>query len=139
MDLKPETILAGQELPVIHRHPTRHDLIKYAAVSEDYAKTHWDTEYMQGLGFPSVIVHGWLTCTYMLQVGTEFIPAERGTVIAYHARHKRPTFAGPVTCGGHVESTEEQDGKTILNLALWVKAEDGGVNTTGTMKIRLDD
>lgn len=132
-------IVEGQELPVIHRHPTRLDLVKYAGVAEDFSPQHWDADYMRGLGFPDVIVHGWLTLTYMCQAVTEWLPPDRATILGYDARYRRPTFPGPLTCGGRVASSAVEDGKTVLSVEMWAKGEDGGVTTTGTMRLRLDD
>ena len=138
MDPQSAATLEGQELPIIHRHPTRQDLIRFAAASEDFASQHWDTYHMRGLGFPNVIVHGWLTLTYMCQAVTEWLPPERGTVLGYDARHKRPTFPGPLTCGGRVASISVEDGKTIVDVAMWAKDASGMVTTAGTMKLRLE-
>lgn len=129
-------ISVGLEIPVIQREPTRTSLIKFAGVAEDYARQHWDHPYMVSLGFPDVIVHGWLTLTYMCQAVTEWLPPEFADIIEYEARHKRPTFPGLLTCGGAVTDVQT-DGRTILSLDLWAKNEAGEVTTSGVMRLAL--
>lgn len=125
----------GHAIPGITRSPQRKDLIRFAAVAEDFAEQHWDKEHMAALGFPNVIVHGWLTLTYMCQAVTAWMPPDIVRIVRYDARHKRPALPGPMRIGGSVTGVRSHHGKRQLDLAIWARDEDGNDLTTGTMVI----
>ena len=132
-----DSIAENQVIPAITRTPTTTDLVKYAAVAEDFARQHWDQPYMASLGFPNVIVHGWLTLTYMCQAVTDWLPPDVAKVVRYDARHRRPAFPGEVRLGGQVTRKGVEDGKQILELELWARDSADETLTSGTMKLQM--
>jgi acyl dehydratase len=134
-----EQIREGQQIPPMSWSIDTTQLVKFAAVAEDFSRQHWDQPYMASLGFPNVIVHGWLTLTHMCQAVTAWLPPETATILSYDARHRRPTFPGLLTCGGHVVACNEEAGKRVLCLELWAKNDAGEVTTSGTMRVALED
>jgi acyl dehydratase len=133
-----ETIREGDQVPPMSWSIDTTQLVKFAGVAEDFSRQHWDQPYMASLGFPSVIVHGWLTLTHMCQAVTAWLPPEEATILDYDARHRRPTFPGLLTCGGHVTACVQEEGRRILSLELWAKNESGEITTSGTMRVALE-
>lgn len=133
-----ESVREGDQIPPMSWAIDTTQLIKFAAVAEDFARQHWDQGYMASLGFQNVIVHGWLTLTHMCQAVTAWLPPETATILGYEARHRRPTFPGLLTCGGRVAACTIENGRRILSLELWAKNESGEVTTSGTMRVALE-
>lgn len=130
-----EDIVEQQDIPTLVRSPTTTDLVKYAAVAEDFARQHWDQPYMTGLGFPNVIVHGWLTLTYMCQAVTDWLPPDVAKIAGYEARHRRPAFPGEMTVGGRVTRKTVEDDRRTLHLDIWARDAAGETLTSGSMKL----
>jgi acyl dehydratase len=123
----------GQQIPELEHEITPLTLVKYCGAADDYAQQHWDHVYMTGLGFPSVVGHGWLTFAHMCQAVTDWIPLEIADIKSYAVRYHRPTLPGIVRCGGEVIRTDD-DGRTV-ELALWAKDGDGTVIASSPMVV----
>lgn len=130
-----DAIDEGQAIPTIRRSPTTTHLVKYAAVAEDFARQHWDQPYMASLGFPNVIVHGWLTLSYMCQAVTEWLPPDVARIARYDARHRRPAFPGDMILGGRVTRKAIEQDERRIDLDLWARDADGETLTSGTMTL----
>jgi len=134
-----EEIAEGQDIPPLVREPSSQDLVKFAAVAEDFSRQHWDRAYMESLGFPDVIVHGWLTLTYMCQAVTAWLPPDHARILRYEARHKRPIFPGRIILGGRVARKTEENGARLLDLDLWAQDAEGQVMTSGAIRLQMLD
>jgi acyl dehydratase len=132
------SIREGDAIPPKSWNIDTTQLVKFAAAADDFSRQHWDQAYMASLGFPNVIVHGWLTLTHMCQTVTAWLPPETATILGYDARHRRPTFPGVLTCGGHVTACAVENGRRLLSLELWAKNAGGEVTTSGTMRVALE-
>lgn len=122
----------GQSVPEYARTIDTQDLVKYAAATDDYARQHWDHLFMLEMGFPGVIVHGWFTFGLMCEAVGTWISPEIADVVSYSVRYHRPTFPGPVVCGGEVASVGA-DGRAELKL--WAKDGEGLVTTTAAVTL----
>jgi len=125
----------GQEIPVLATEVDRLTLVKYAGASDDYTYVHWDHPRMIADGFPDVVTHGWLTFAYMCRAVTEWAPAEVADIRSYAVRYRKPTYPGPVTCGGRVVRRRHEAGTDLVDLELWSKDGDGQTTTTATMTL----
>lgn len=132
-----ENIDEGQDIPVLRRSPRAVDLVKFASVAEDFSRQHWDQPYMASLGFPDVIVHGWLTLTYMCQAVTACLPPEAARIIRYDARHLLPAFPGDMTVGGTIVRKKAQASDIVLELELWAKDAKENIVTRGNFDVVL--
>ena len=75
-----EDIEAGGEIQPLVKHPTTTQLVKFAGASGDYYQIHYDKDFAQANGLPGVIIHGWLTLSFLGQLVTDWI-GERGTLV----------------------------------------------------------
>ena len=113
-DLQP-----GQLLPTLTRDIDRQQLIKFAGAVDDYAAPHWDHLYMRQLGFPGVIVHGWLTFAVMCQTVNAWVALEIADLTDFSVRYLKPNMPGPANYGGRVASVTAAD-KRGATLEIWV-------------------
>jgi acyl dehydratase len=125
-------ISAGTAVPIYARTINTLDLVKYAGATDDYARQHWDHRFMVEMGFPGVILHGWLTLGLMCEAVARWIPPEVADVVNYEVRYHRPTFPGLVTCGGEITAVEAQG---RADLKLWAKDEEFVVTTTAALTL----
>jgi len=52
------------------RSASRHDLVRYSAVTRDFNPLHWDHDFAVQAGLPGVVVHGLLMYAWMTQEAT---------------------------------------------------------------------
>jgi acyl dehydratase len=122
-------------LPTIRRHVERLDLVRYAGASDDYVHLHWDLPRVQAEGFPDVLIHGWLTFSWMCRTVSAWAPREIAEPLEYSVRYLLPMFPGIVDCGGEVTFVETVAERRIVHLAIWAKDGEGNVSTRGTMRL----
>ena len=75
-----EDIEVGSEIPALVKCPTTMQLVKFAGASGDYYPIHYDKDFAQANGLPGVIVHGWLTLSFLGQMITDWM-GESGTLV----------------------------------------------------------
>src|SRR3972149_11429871 len=68
-----EDIQVGSEIPALVKYPTTMQLVKYAGASGDYYQIHYDKDIALANGLPGVIVHGWLTLSFLGQMLTDWL------------------------------------------------------------------
>lgn len=64
----------GGEIPALSKSASRADLIRYAAVTEDWNPIHWDHDSAVGAGLEGVVVHGLACAAWMCQGVTRLLP-----------------------------------------------------------------
>jgi len=129
------SVIEGQEIPVLTSEIDRLALVKYAGASGDFTYVHWDHPKMVGLGFPDVVVHGWLTFAHMCRAVTDWAPPEIADIRTYAVRYRKPTYPGSFTCGGRVLRRRQEAGAELLDLELWARDGQGETTTTATMTL----
>ena len=128
-------VAEGQEIPVLATEIDRLALVKYAGASGDFTYVHWDHPRMVALGFPDVVVHGWLTFAHMCRAVTDWAPPEIADIRTYAVRYRKPTYPGSFTCGGRVVRRRQEAGAELLDLELWARDGQGETTTTATMTL----
>jgi acyl dehydratase len=126
----------GQKIPVLEVEIDRAALVRYAGASDDYAYQHWDHPKMVELGFPDVVVHGWLTFAHMVRAVSEWIPRELAEVATYAVRYRKPTFPGRITCGGRILGIHPGTDGPRIELELWSRDAGGEITTTASMRLQ---
>ena len=73
-----DSVEIGQELPVLEKHPSTRQLVKYAGASGDFYEIHYDLEFARTTGLEGVIIHGALKNAFLAQIVTDWMgPAGR--------------------------------------------------------------
>lgn len=115
---------------------TRSTLALYAGASGDHAAMHIDADAARALGMDDVLAHGMLVTGYLGRVLTEGYPG--CGVRAFSVRYVSIVPVGAqLRCEAAVESEAEEDGRTVLRLALAARDEAGDIKQSGEATIVL--
>ena len=132
-----EDIEAGSEIPPMVKHPTTMQLVKFAGASGDYYQIHYDKDFAQANGLPGVIVHGWLTLSFLGQLVTDWI-GEGGTLVKLGGNYRGILFPGEdVVCRGTVTRKYIEEGKHFVEARIWAENPKGERTTPGSALVIL--
>lgn len=92
----------GYNLPTLVKHPTTQQLVRWAGAANDYNPIHYDKDFAQSQGLPSVIVHGLLNTCFLSQMIIDWM-GEEGTLSKLTSSYKGMAFPGEdIICKGEV-------------------------------------
>ncbi|MBI2847400.1 MAG: dehydratase [Chloroflexi bacterium] len=132
-----EDVEAGMELPSVTKHPTTKQLVMYAGASGDFYQIHYDKDFAQGTGLPSVIIHGALKNAFLGQLLTDWI-GEEGVLKKLSCQYRGMDFPGePITCKGKVTEKYVKNGKRYVECEIWVENGRGEKTTPGNATVIL--
>lgn len=132
-----EEVAVGQELPRLVKQPTTQQLVKWAGASGDYYQIHYDKDFAQGTGLPGVIVHGWLTFSFVAQVVTDWM-GEEAVLKKIGVSYRGMNVPGQdIICRGKVAKKYVKDGEHIVECEIWAEDAKGQVTTPGTAVVAL--
>src|SRR3972149_10480469 len=132
-----EDVQAGAELPPLVKRPTPRQLVKWAGASGDYYEIHYDKDFALAQGLPGIIVHGWLTASFLGQVVTDWA-GEEATVKKFGCSYRGMHLPGEdITLKGKVAKKYEQDGKLCVDLEVWSENPKGERTVPGTATVCL--
>lgn len=113
---------------------TREQLKEYAIASGDHNLIHTDEKFAQEAGFPSVIVHGMLSMSYLGDYLLFCFPEKSYQVLRFKARFRKVTFPGDqLTMEGEVKELLP-DGRIVA--VVRAKNQQGEVKIEGESEIR---
>ena len=132
-----EDIEAGTELPALVKYPTTMQLVKFAGASGDYYQIHYDKDFALETGLQGIIVHGWLTLSFLGQMVTDWISGG-GTLLKLDGSYKgMNNVHEEIFCYGRVKKKYEEDGKHLARLDIWAENPQGEKTVTGSAIIAL--
>lgn len=132
-----EDIEVGREIPTLVKHPTTMQLVKFAGASGDYYQIHYDKDFARANGLTGVIVHGWLTLSFLGQMITGWI-GEQGTLVKLGCSHRGMLFPGEsIFCKGKVTRKYVKDDKNYVEAGIWAENPKGEKATPGTAVVIL--
>jgi hypothetical protein len=132
-----EDVQEGTELPVLEKHPTTQQLVKYAGASGDYYQIHYDLNYAQANNLPSVILHGALKGAWLGQLMTDWIGTE-GTLKKLTIQYRGMDVPDKRMLGkGIVRKKYDQDGQHLVECEIWLENEEGQKTTPGSAIVAL--
>lgn len=115
----------GAMLPDLAFTIEREQLIRFCGAADDYGNLHWDDLYMQRQGFGGVIVHGWLSCSVLMRVATDWEPLAGATFGDFTVRYLRPNYPGPALYRGRVKGVGRDEARRTIDLELWAEDCEG--------------
>ncbi len=122
-----EDVEAGTELPTLIKQPTTQQLVMWAGASDDYYQIHYDKDFAQANRLPGVIVHGWLTFSFVTQLVTDWI-GDEGTVRKVGCSYRGMNFPGEDTiCKGKVTKKYVEDGQHVVECEVWAENPRGEI------------
>ena len=132
-----EDIEAGSEIPALVKYPTTMQLVKYAGASGDYYQIHYDKDFAVANGLPGVIVHGWLTLSFLGQMITDWL-GEGGTLIKLNGSYRGINRVHEdIICNGKVDKKYFEDNKYLVRVEIWAENTQGEKTVTGTAVAEL--
>jgi len=132
-----EDIEAGSEIPALVKYPTTIQLVKYAGASGDYYQIHYDKDFAIANGLPGVIVHGWLTLSFLGQMLTDWL-GEGGTLVKLNGSYRGMNKVHEdIICSGKVVKKYAEEGKNYARVEIWAENPQGEKTVTGTAVVKL--
>ena len=118
---------------------TRTQIIQYAGASGDYNPLHTDEIFTtQVAGYPTVFAHGMLSMGLTGKMLTNYVGD--GRLTNYGVRFVSQVWPGDsLTATATVEGIREEDGVSLVDLAVSTVNQDGAEVVKGTATARIDD
>src|SRR4030065_2904706 len=106
-----EDIEVGGEIPGLVKYPTTMQLVKYAGASGDYYQIHYDKDFAVANGLPGVIVHGWLTLSFLGQMVTDWLGG-KGTLLKLNGSYRGMNKVHEdIICNGKGNKKDAEEGR----------------------------
>lgn len=117
---------------------TRTQIVQYAGASGDYNPVHSDEKFVTEVaGYPTVFAHGMLTMGMTGRMLTNYVGDGRLTY--YGVRFVNQVWPGDtLTARAEVEAIREEDGQTLIDLAITTTNQDEKFVLTGNATARVD-
>ena len=117
---------------------TRTQIVMYSGASGDYNPIHSDEIFATEVaGYPSVFAHGMLSMGLTGKMLTNFVGD--GRLTKYGVRFTSQVFPGDtLTAKATVEALREEDGQSLVDLAVETRNQDGKVVISGSATARVD-
>lgn len=127
----------GGAIPSYTTRPiTRTTLALFAGASGDHNKIHIDTDFAKKAGLDDVIAQGMLPMAYLARVLTDWVP--QTAIRNFSCRFRAITHVGDaITCSGDVTKKWEEEGRTLVKLALLAADATGDVKLAGEAIVEL--
>ena len=132
-----EDVQEGTEVTPLVKTPSTRTLVQYAGASGDFFELHYDKDFAQALGFPSVIIHGRLGASFITQMLTDWV-GEKGSLRKVSVSYRGNAFPGkPYTCKGKVIKKYVENGENLVDLEIWGENHEGKLITPGSATVVL--
>jgi len=132
-----EDINEGTEVPALVKYPTTMQLVKYAGASGDYYQIHYDKDFALENGLPGVIVHGWLTLSFLGQMLTDWL-GEEGRLLKLNGSYRGINKVNEdIFCYGKVNKKYVEEGRNCARVEIWAENPGGDKTVTGSAVVTL--
>ncbi len=133
-----DDVQVGDAIPVLVKHPTTRQLVKYAGASGDYYEIHYDHHFAVKAGLKDgVIVHGLLTAGWLAQLVTDWLPsplALKKFAVSYRVM-ARP--GDTITCTGTIVSKYDKDDLHLVDCEIAAENQQGEKRAIGNGNVAL--
>ena len=139
MGLKADGLsIGGSYSEVIVEDLTRTQIVQYAGASGDYNPVHSDEKFVTEVaGYPTVFAHGMLTMGMTGRMLTNYVGDGRLTY--YGVRFVNQVWPGDtLTARAEVSEVREENGQTLIDLAISTTNQDEKFVLTGNATARVD-
>jgi acyl dehydratase len=132
-----EDVNIGDEIPVLVKHPSTRQLVKWSGATEAWTEIHYDKDYALSVGLPGVVVPGWLICTFLGQLITDWI-GKRGTLVKLGCSFRGLNFPGEdLICRGKVTKKYTEGSQPYVEAKIWAENSKGEMTTPGLAVVIL--
>ena len=132
-----EDVAEGMEIPRLVKQPSKRQLVKWGSAVGDWYELHYDKDFAQSQGLPGVIVHGWLTFSFMAQMITNWI-GEWGTLKKIGCSYRGMNYPNEaIICKGKVLKKYIKNDDRIVECEIWAEKASGERTTPGNAVVAL--
>ena len=139
MPLSKSTVSVGDEHEeLVVDNLTRTQIIQYAGASGDYNPLHTDEIFTTKIaGYPTVFAHGMLSMGMTGKMLTNLVG--NGRLTKFGVDFRSQVWPGDsLTAKAKVEAVREENGETLVDLAVTTVNQDGAVVVKGSATARID-
>jgi acyl dehydratase len=127
----------GHEIPPFARKTGFDVWNRFAAVNYEFVPIHMDDEAGKAAGHAGAIGMGRLQWSYLHNALEQWL-GESGRVVRVAAQFRSPNLKGmTLTTKGKVTAVRKENNETLVDLDVWVEAEDGRVLAPGTATVAI--
>jgi acyl dehydratase len=131
-------IEVGLEIPTFSRKTGFDVWNRFAGVNYEFVPIHMDDEAGKAAGHPGAIGMGRLQWSYLHNALEQWL-GEHGRVVRVAAQFRSPNLKGmTLIARGKVTALREENNETLIDLDVWVEAEDGKMLAPGTATVALN-
>jgi acyl dehydratase len=126
------TPVVGVDLPTLTWTAGFEVWNRFAAVNDEFVPIHMDDEQGRAAGYDGAFGMGYLQWSWVHDVLREFV-GDRGRIERVQGSFRAPSLKGvEVTAGGRVTGVSTRDGRTVVDVEVWTRTEDGTPLFPGT-------
>ena len=120
-----EDVNVGDPIPPLEKPINTVNMAMYGAATWDFHRYHYDSEYVQKMGFPKPFVDGQMLGAFLAQLLTDWIGIG-GTLKKLSCRYTAFVYPGDtLTCKGSVTSKRQEGGEGLVECELWIENQRG--------------
>ncbi|MFC2062728.1 MaoC family dehydratase [Chloroflexota bacterium] len=120
-----EDINVGDEVPPLTKDITQVNMVMYAAATWDFARGHYDKEFVQSKGFREPFVDGQMLGAFLAQMIMNWI-SSKGRLKEMDFRFRELVFPGDkIICKGIVTNKRTENDQKLVNCDLWIENQKG--------------
>jgi len=132
-----EDVTEGMDIPTLSKYPGNGQLVMWAGASDDYNEIHFNKEMAQAMGMPGIIVHGWLTTSFLCQMLTDWI-GDKGKLKKVNVKYQGMLFPNEeLFCKGKVLKKYVQNSEHLMDCEIWAENSKGEKTTPGNAIVLL--
>ena len=118
-------IKVGDEIPSLTQEITQVGMVMYSAATWDFARVHYDKEFVERRGFPAPFVDGQMLGAYLAEMIMNWI-GDSGTLNKLNFQFRKMVFpCDRVICKGSVTEKHAENEQRLITCDLWVENQDG--------------
>jgi acyl dehydratase len=135
-----DDLVEGEELPpLVKPELTTQQLVMFAGASYDFYQIHYDKDFAQANGLPTVIAHGLLKMAFLGQFVTDWM-GPNGMIRKLGCQYRGMDYPGDViTVRGSIVRKYEENGERLVDLEIWTENQRGEKTTPGQATVALAD
>lgn len=135
-----EDLQAGTPIAKLQKHITQEQMSVYSLVGKYYKNIHNNLDVAREAGLERPIVQGQQQVGYLTELLTRFFGPSWFTSGWEKIKFLNPVYAGEtVTATGVVTGRKPENGKTRLELEVWIRNEQGEMSAAGWASAFVDD
>ena len=133
-----DDVTEGEEIPAYSVKVGYMELNRFAGANDEYVPIHMDAEYAKNVAkLPDVIVMGNLKLAYLANALSDWI-GDDGWIEKLAVDYRKMDVVNKtLSAKGKVTKKYQENGKSLIDLDVWVENEDGEVTTPGRATVSL--